>query len=332
MKKEWLDKFWELYDSSLHSNFSKALELKRNNIPKFLYRYRSLENMKYRLDEIRTGEIWIAAPSEFNEVNDIFDAGSILYSNKAEKYMGKDDKRLLYEKQFEQIEKEKFEQIFSGDNWYNKLIDFVVRDEKQKGNIDITLEEMKEKLNEAVMSQLELLNDTINKLSNLMNRIACLTIKNDNLPMWTHYANNHKGICIEYDTTTIKNILVLDSLFPVKYKEEFLDGIAYMMKYEKDKTKMFHFFDRLAVQKLIDWEYEQEWRLILNMGHLYYSPDEIPSECKEKGQLYYFTKPSKVIMGCKIEAENEKEIRAICEKENIQVAKMRVTPYGLMCD
>lgn len=234
----------------------------------------------------------------------------------------KADVLALYKKQFEHLDSNTFDYIFSDNDWYDKLEEFVAQEEAKKGHY--SPEQIKEMLNKVNMAGYEKLNEIINTMSSKINRIACLTVKNDNLPMWTHYANNNAGVCIEYDTTTIENILILNRLFPVDYQCNVLDGVSYLFENNKDQSKLFSFLDRLAVRKLEDWKYEQEWRLILNMGHLYYSP-----QYTDKGQLYYFTKPSKVFLGCKITELNEKKIRDVCELNHISVIKMNITPYGL---
>ena len=154
--------------------------------------------------------------------------------------------------------------------------------------------------------------------------------KETNIPMWTHYANEHTGICIEYDTKTIQKELTLNSLYPIRYTEKLLDGMSHIMDRQSNPLSAYSFLEELGTQKHKDWEYEQEWRLMLHMGHLYPSAESIPKEYRNKGQLYYFTKPSKVILGCKISEQNEKLLRGVCKNAGVDIVKMQITPYGLM--
>ena len=93
----------------------------------------------------------------------------------------------------------------------------------------------------------------------------------DNMPMWAHYSNNHRGFCIEY------NILNPKIIFPISYEEERV-GIATII------TQFFDLMDRLYNGKIdtnhIDyqfyislithfglikhktWGYENEFRLL----------------------------------------------------------------------
>lgn len=58
-------------------------------------------------------------------------------------------------------------------------------------------------------------------------RIACFTAKETNIPMWTRYAKEHIGVCVEYDTESIKKELTLNSLYPIRYTEKLLDGMSH---------------------------------------------------------------------------------------------------------
>ena len=56
------------------------------------------------------------------------------------------------------------------------------------------------------------------------NYCLCLSENNSSVLMWSHYADNHKGICIEYDFESIKNNkLIYYSLFPVNYTAKPID-------------------------------------------------------------------------------------------------------------
>jgi hypothetical protein len=104
-------------------------------------------------------------------------------------------------------------------------------------------------------------------------RLACFSENLQSVPMWGHYSNNHKGICLQFaleinDQTRIEEVLPL----PVEYSDcrpvvttidlmnftrrgsddEQVDGIA-------DKV-----FGALYLTKPKDWEYEREWRIFIS--------------------------------------------------------------------
>ncbi|PWX18316.1 hypothetical protein CYK65_11810 [Clostridium perfringens] len=94
-------------------------------------------------------------------------------------------------------------------------------------------------------------------MENLINQIAivCLSEEKDNILMWSHYAKNHQGICIEYDYNDISNYT---EVYPVVYMEENIDlseSIINIDPYGIHKKIMI---------KFALWEYEKEWRIIFN--------------------------------------------------------------------
>ena len=77
-------------------------------------------------------------------------------------------------------------------------------------------------------------------------RVSCFSQKNDSILMWSHYANSHKGFCLEYDFKMLKELITLP--LPVKYCNDLPNDID-------DKLK-------LIFTKSKEWSYEEEWRLV----------------------------------------------------------------------
>lgn len=101
-----------------------------------------------------------------------------------------------------------------------------------------------------------LLEDTLNTLSMGMARdndhcfrIYCLTPDPENSLMWSHYADKHRGICLEFDAMNV----VIGSAKKVCYNSS-LPTIKF---YEKTNDPMFHLLHKSDV-----WSYEKEYRII----------------------------------------------------------------------
>jgi Protein of unknown function (DUF2971) len=73
--------------------------------------------------------------------------------------------------------------------------------------------------------------------------ITCFSTDHKSHLMWSHYANHHKGVCIEYDITGM-----LNDIHPCLYTNEFGNF---------DWTN-----GASSLVKSISWEYEHEWRYI----------------------------------------------------------------------
>lgn len=102
--------------------------------------------------------------------------------------------------------------------------------------------------------------------------VASLTTGFNNPLMWSHYANSHKGICIEYDLSeAIKDIASLKTLLiPVKYSNErvtvdytLMDKIDLNNIETKGKNDILKFFTSGLYTKHDVWKYEDEWRSII---------------------------------------------------------------------
>lgn len=131
------------------------------------------------------------------------------------------------------------------------------------------------------------------KSINLQNRVllASFSERNDSILMWSHYANEHRGICVGY---SLKDILSHCTIFPVIYDD-----------------KLPQFDENAAVSptvltKYIDWSYEKEWRIIN-----YNVERNIVS-----GKPIDFIPPKEIILGYKKDHMIFRENRDKSEKTN----------------
>lgn len=96
------------------------------------------------------------------------------------------------------------------------------------------------------------------KLLNLYT--SCFTTRENNILMWSHYAQSHHGVVMQFDTA-----------FP-----PFSDGIMREVKYNStrfdfavkdypDANNINDMVLALLSSKGLDWSYEQEWRLIYDI-------------------------------------------------------------------
>ena len=317
----WQDHFLDLYMSDRIEDFSAALELKRRHLPPKLYRYRPATEPFYALDEICTGEIYLA---HHQELNDPFDASSVMRGTHPMDYMGENDKAKYQETFQPKLEEDVFRQIFESDHWYDELMTFVAKEsvppEQQKRAM--------EALREVIMEQYADLNQAFNNMVHKVSRIACFTTKADNLPMWSHYAGNHTGICLEYETSRLKDIYMVNRLFPVFYGKTLPDILDQSLNLLRKKPP-FGTMDFILIHKLADWSYEEEWRLIYNVGSWYFSPNDVPEDFWDHGKKIFFLRPSRVLLGAKMKAEHEQLVCQMCDQYHIPTAKMNITNFGL---
>lgn len=136
-------------------------------------------------------------------------------------------------------------------------------------------------------------------------KIGCLSTSPKNRLMWSHYADGHKGFCIEYDFKSIsKDLLPL----PVIYSQKRPLIPWEMALNQSDETKSKCIFQMIIglLTKDKEWEYEDEWRLLLSSSED--SNIKIPI--------------SAVYLGAEINEENKNRIVEICNQKSIPVKQM----------
>ncbi len=158
-------------------------------------------------------------------------------------------------------------------------------------------------------------NEYISKQTDLIKkfRISCFTTNPFSMLMWAHYADSHKGFCVEYDIPTPDehNINLLQNLLPVIYSDE---RVSVLNECLEDLTCPTVTEDTLSaiykyglLTKSVDWCYQNEWRLI--------SLDDMLS--KGNGYDCSFFPISKVFIGAKMSEDNRMEIIKICNDQKI---------------
>lgn len=106
--------------------------------------------------------------------------------------------------------------------------------------------------------------------------VTCLTETDlSNLHMWSYYADDHKGFCVEYSLQKLLDVGV--NILPVVYTE----------KWDADRTKP-EFSTQVALIKGIEWSHEKEWRVVCS------SPNDIDN----KGIKCTAVMPEAIYVGC----------------------------------
>jgi hypothetical protein len=100
--------------------------------------------------------------------------------------------------------------------------------------------------------------------------------------MWSHYGDQHHGVCIGYSVPSDAR----DDLHKVKYGgKRLVDASKVMAMLNGDKDARRHVDEAVLLRKAASWRYEREWRLIGQRG-LRDSPLELEEvifgmRCKE---------------------------------------------------
>lgn len=92
-------------------------------------------------------------------------------------------------------------------------------------------------------------------------RVLSLTQKKDDILMWSHYADEHKGICLCFESIKLNDQLgfYFDSEFLPLYEVKYSDQIPSPINYFDFNMEGFIQF---LTTKYLSWNYEKEYRLI----------------------------------------------------------------------
>ena len=93
-------------------------------------------------------------------------------------------------------------------------------------------------------------------------RISCFTEEATNILMWAYYAEQQKGICIEFDPS--KAPLFFENLREVKYRTQ-LAMIGRNIREGLD-------YNEILITKAKQWQHEKEWRVIRDDLHSDFFP------------------------------------------------------------
>ncbi|OMF45398.1 DUF2971 domain-containing protein [Paenibacillus amylolyticus] len=301
----WIDEFTRLmFPTNVNEmNLEEAMKLKLQNIPSALFKYRGFN--KFALDNLLNDTTWLSSASNQNDPYDCalqLDTTSYLQERTIQEVLS-----LLPEYGFgtpPNSEKKSFEDIVTGILEINKPGD------KQNPEGNSTFVSF---LKEVIQQQNEKSIERFRGISQDGMLISCFSEVNNSILMWSHYAVNHTGFCIEYDfIKPQREKLITNILCPVIYQDTLFDSTQYFIEALNNGENYNNLSGiYMAMIKSMEWKYEKEWRLILPMG-------------TSSGFNRPLFRPEAVYLGAKISDEHKQEIMKIAKHKEIAVFQMKM--------
>jgi len=146
-------------------------------------------------------------------------------------------------------------------------------------------------------------------------KVCSFSERNDSLLMWSHYANHHKGFCIEYNIEVLSaGDFFRKNLYPVFYSEQFYDLGSFIQSLAGPSREDFRSMIPLLamLHKFEGWKYEEEWRLV----------DEKDRIADDYSRVS--PPPSRVFLGARFDLSAGSKLLAISRDRNIAVSQMRL--------
>jgi Protein of unknown function (DUF2971) len=136
--------------------------------------------------------------------------------------------------------------------------------------------------------------------------VFCMSELNNNILMWSHYTDGHKGFCVEFVRNPNNLLGDTDVTNPVTYSCNFPSPSPFT---DEGRNSCF---DDLFLTKSKDWAYEKEWRLINEEGDIMLPfPGDI----------------SAIIFGLKMSSRHKETIRSIFSRNaNIIYKQAEIVP------
>jgi len=124
--------------------------------------------------------------------------------------------------------------------------------------------------------------------------IVCFSKRWDSILMWSHYANLHEGICIGIDTDRLHPG---PKIHPVIYVEE--RPLVHLFADRENANRI------TALTKNKEWEYEEEWRWVLEANATSGQPP-----CTVNFPVGSITE---IILGAKVKPEDRERVLGWCD-------------------
>jgi hypothetical protein len=137
-------------------------------------------------------------------------------------------------------------------------------------------------------------------------RILCLSAKLDSVLMWSHYADKHRGLCLEFGTDNEE--------FSGAYKVEYCDKYpSYNLTDQSLERNLLPLVTKSSV-----WSYEEEYRVIAEEHQVALSAESLHA------QSSFLSIPSislkSIILGCEMEDASRNSVREIVKQSGRAVA------------
>lgn len=311
--EDWQDEFvTSLEKSTIANNLaSKAIALKNEHLPEKICRYR--KDSEHSRGNLKDDTVWLSSPSDYN---DPFDCETKISISAVESALARTLVRGFFQKSL-------------------RLSDLEVASAKIERGIGESVGAYATRLIEHYKKRLHVrAGDAVNLLATRLSQAlpdfatearqkagmfrgltkACsFSERNDSILMWSHYADNHKGFCVEYDLSAVSSTHQFRStLYPIIYSHDLYDSTPLIVDWiEQARDRWNPFFPLLGfIHKAEDWNYEKEWRL------LFVTPTAEPNHA------WSAPTPSRIFLGACMMDSAVKEITEIVASKPVEIYKM----------
>jgi hypothetical protein len=309
MIPEWIDGFIRCLAQPDVGNvrMEQAIGIKNANLPSRIFKYRS--DNEYARRNLTTDTVWLCSPEAYNDPYD--SSVKISAARFVDKFRDRMFDSLLTEYESRKwLNSEEISNIrLSSDP--RECASRMLRERKiDADGLDPEVLNVASRLGSLCFSSWSEQASVAHK-STL--RLSSFSETHESIIMWSHYAGQHSGYCLEYDLQALtSDNLTRRFLFPVVYSNDLFDATPYCEMLDNRINLNILYPVLAAMFKSIEWQYEKEWRLIF------------PSNLIRQDSDWRMPRPTRIFLGTRMNAESKNELVAICKERDIAVNQMRL--------
>jgi hypothetical protein len=286
----------------------EAIAIKYQNRAKSVFKYRcNNEQSRYNLEN---DLVWVCSPTSYN---DPYDSSISIRPETLTKTVIQDGVREFIAKELgSNLEAQRLEKILNAPNPALALQELIMTE------IDQVPEEHRAIFREPLAAQMKAWEETFGRTLPASHKdslkVCSLSGTQYSIIMWSHYADQHRGFCIEYETRSLppENLFVR-MLYPVIYTEKLFDGTKYYLAAIRNQNTFNILFPALAaLHKSPEWSYEKEWRLV------------IPANLVKEASPWRVPTPKSVYLGSRMPNDEKEGIIQICKRKGIEALEMHL--------
>lgn len=282
-------------------------------IPERLYKYRNCSGK--HISAFEDDELWMSTSDLFNDPFDTliqFDESKIRSAFDAVMQPGIQDAMMRYLADGGKIAEPVNHLVSSSD----------IEDMRGKAREILSLGKVFDPTEEQMVSMLifrESILSLLPKIAQRFSSVLSFSEKIDSILMWSHYSSNHTGFALGYDLRSLllpndKNL----GLYPVVYSEKRYNAEEFllylfgsMMQAPVHNTDLMSSI-KLLLYKSLDWQYEQEWRIIKSNAFNLFEGNSEPISLN----------PNSIYYGCRIAQEDYNKLHEIALRKGIEEHSM----------
>ena len=286
----------------------EAIAIKYQNRAKSVFKYRcSDERSRYNLEN---DLVWVCSPTSYN---DPYDSSISVMPETLTKTVVQDGVREFIVKELgSKVGAQEIEKILDAPNPALALQELLMIE------MDQVPQEHRAKFREPLATQMKAWEEAFGRVLPASHKdslkVCSFSGTQYSIIMWSHYADQHRGFCIEYDTESLPpEDLFARMLYPVIYSDKLFDGTKYYLAAIRNQKTFNILFPVLAaLHKSPEWSYEKEWRLV------------IPANLVKEAQPWRVPPPKRVYLGSRMPDGETERIIEICKRKGIEVHRMRL--------